>query len=343
MKAKLVKYIAYFLCGLIIMITAIAGGSETSTIGGGGSGEQIVAVALGEEGTVGGTKYRQWYTGYADGAPWCAAFVSWCAEQCGLIEQGIIPKFQGCDWGVIWFYSKGLFHYTSYYGGEDYTPKPGDIIFYSKNHSKGDSSHVGIVQYVEGDYVTTIEGNTSNSVLPRSYLLTNPYILGYATPEYPVTTAGDFTGNTNAEIAWNYFISQGCSEYAAAGILGNLRQESETIDPTYEQSGGPGRGIAQWEVGSGRHQGLVDLASQYGKEWTSMEVQLEYIWYEFNGGDSTCMTILNRNYGGVSAFKNAYSIDWAVEVFEKSFERAGKPMMEKRIQYAYEYYDLYGE
>lgn len=341
MKTKIAKWIAYFICGLIVLIAAITGGNEENTSTGGGSGQQIVEVALGEYGTVGGDKYRQWYTGYADGQPWCATFISWCAEQCGLIEQGVIPKFQGCNWGVSWFIEKGLFHYSPYYGGGGYTPKTGDIIFYSKSHIKYDSSHVGIVQYVEDGHVITIEGNTSNSVLSRSYLLTDLYILGYATLEYPST--GDFSGSDNVEIAWNYFISQGCNEYATAGILGNLGQESAGIVSDYEQSGGLGRGIAQWEIGSGRWNGLISLAETKGCEWTEIEVQLEYIWYEFNGGDSTTLSILNRSYGGISNFKNAESIEWAVEAFEKSFERAGTPMMEKRYQYAYEYYNLYAK
>jgi len=341
MKTKIIKLIIYFLCGLIVIIAAITGANETNnSTGGSSSGAQLVEVANYEYGTVGGDKYREWYTGDADGQPWCATFISWCAQQCGLIEQDIIPKFQGCNWGVSWFQEKGLFRYTPHYGGEAYTPKTGDIVFYSGSHIKSDSSHVGIVQYVEGDYVITIEGNTSNSVLSRSYLLTNPYILGYATPEYPAAVSGELSGSTNSEIAWNYFISMGCNEYATAGILGNLRQESQ-INPTSEQSGGPGRGIAQWEVGSDRYNALLTWAAGRGEEWTSMEIQLEFLWHELNGGETTCFLLLNRNYGGISGFKNAESIEWAVEAFEKSFERAGSPMMENRIQYANEYYELY--
>lgn len=344
MKSRITKIIIYFLCGLVILIAGITGAeNETNSIIGSGTGEQIVDVALGELETVGGEKYRQWYTGYADGEPWCATFISWCAEQCGLIEQGIIPKFQGCNWGVSWFQEKGLFRYTSYYDGEDYIPKTGDIIFFSWEHNKSNSGHVGIVQYVEGDCVITVEGNTSNSVLARSYPLSSANILGYATPEYPFSSTGDFTGNTNAEIAWNYFISQGCNEYTTAGILGNLRQESGTIDPICEQSGGPGRGIAQWEIGSDRYDGLLSFAAGKGEEWTTIEIQLEYIWYELNGGDSTTVVLLNRAYGGLSNFKNAESIEWAVEAFCKSFERAGKPNMKARIQYANEYYDFYAQ
>lgn len=340
MKTK-VKIIIYAIAGLVLILVGIFGGFDGGDITATGSGEKIVAIALGEAGTVGGDKYRQWYTGYADGEPWCATFVSWCAEQCGLIEQGVIPKFQGCDWGVSWFQERGLFRYTAYYGGQDYTPQTGDIIFFSGVHNKFDSTHVGLVQHVEGEYVVTIEGNTSNSVLARSYPMTSAYILGYATPSYPTST-GNLSGESNAEIAWNYFISMGCNEYAAAGILGNLEQESSGIVPTAVQGGGaPGRGIAQWELGSDRYNGLLNQAAAQGKEWSSIDAQLEYIWYELNGGDSTTVAILNRNYGGLSNFKHAESIEWATEVFCKSFERAGKPNMSARIEYANYYYNLF--
>lgn len=150
----------------------------------------------------------------------------------------------------------------------------------------------------------------------------------------------DFSGEENAEIAWNFFMSKGCNEYAAAGILGNLQQESG-INPEAEQEDGPGRGIAQWTYGGSRWDGLLTLADDMGMEWTSIEVQLEFIWYELNGGDSTTYSILTYQYGGLDSFINASNIEYAVEAFEKSFERAGKPNMEARIQYAYDFYDLF--
>ena len=55
---------------------------------------------------------------------WCACFVSWCAEQCGYIQAGIIPKFASVNQeGVPFFKAIGLWKD----GG--YSPKGGDIIF----------------------------------------------------------------------------------------------------------------------------------------------------------------------------------------------------------------------
>ena len=60
-----------------------------------GGNQAIVEVALTQLGNEGGQPYWSWY-GFEGRVEWCACFVSWCADQCGYIESGIIPKFAGC-------------------------------------------------------------------------------------------------------------------------------------------------------------------------------------------------------------------------------------------------------
>ena len=70
--------------------------------------QDIVQVALAQVGNVGGQPYWSWY-GFTSRVEWCACFVSWCAEQCGYIETGIIPKFASVNVeGVPWFKTVGL-------------------------------------------------------------------------------------------------------------------------------------------------------------------------------------------------------------------------------------------
>lgn len=77
----------------------------------------IVQVALAQVGNIGGQPYWSWY-GFNSRVEWCACFVSWCANECGYIESGTIPKFAGCESeGVAWFKTCGLWKD----GG--YTPK----------------------------------------------------------------------------------------------------------------------------------------------------------------------------------------------------------------------------
>ena len=58
------------------------------------SDDQIVTVALSQVGNVGGQPYWSWY-GFDSRVEWCACFVSWCANECGYIDAGIIPKYAG--------------------------------------------------------------------------------------------------------------------------------------------------------------------------------------------------------------------------------------------------------
>jgi len=135
-----------------------------------GSGT-IVEIAASQIGNIGGEIYWRWY-GFNSRVAWCAIFVSWVAEQAGYLETGTIPRFAAVVSGVEWFQTRGQ------WGDKSYTPSPGDLIFFAWQVG-GRPNHVGIVERVEGGYVHTIEGNSSNSVRRRSYRLDSVSIIGY--------------------------------------------------------------------------------------------------------------------------------------------------------------------
>ena len=141
----------------------------------GGSGD-LVEVALSQEGNSGGEIYWRWY-GYDEYQPWCACFVSWCADQCGYIDAGVIPKFSLCSAGVEWFQARGQFMDSSY------TPAEGDLIFFDWGND-GSIDHVGIVVNVEDGFVNTIEGNSSNKVQRGRYATGDSTIYGYGGVAY---------------------------------------------------------------------------------------------------------------------------------------------------------------
>lgn len=144
------------------------------------SDDAIVAVALSQVGNIGGHPYWSWY-GFDSRVAWCACFVSWCANECGYIDAGVIPKFAGCINGVNWFRERGQWADSSA------TPTPGMIIFFDWDNDEGQdglADHVGIVEKVESGRVYTIEGNTSDSCRERSYPLGYYEILGYGIPAY---------------------------------------------------------------------------------------------------------------------------------------------------------------
>ena len=55
------------------------------------SDTQIVSVALSQIGEVGGQPYWSWY-GFGSRVEWCACFVSWCANECGYIDDGTVTR-----------------------------------------------------------------------------------------------------------------------------------------------------------------------------------------------------------------------------------------------------------
>ena len=133
--------------------------------------QQIVSVAMGQIGNSGGQKFWSWY-GFDSRVEWCACFVSWCADQSGLIASGNVPKFSLCRDGVSWFQGKNKWQS----GGT--TPTAGMIIFFDWDHD-GNSDHVGIVEKCEGGRVYTIEGNSSDQVRQRNYAVDYSSIMGY--------------------------------------------------------------------------------------------------------------------------------------------------------------------
>lgn len=95
-------------------------------------------------------KFGVWYGMNAQ--PWCALFVSYCFYQAGLPLRATTAKgFAYCPYGVQWFRHQGKF---------DKHPRSGDVVFFDWG-GDGISDHVGIVESVNANSVTTIEGNTS--------------------------------------------------------------------------------------------------------------------------------------------------------------------------------------
>ena len=140
-----------------------------------GDGE-IVTVALSQVGNAGGEPYWSWY-GFDGRVEWCACFVSWCADQCGYIDSGVIPKFAGCVNGSQWFKDRGQWQD----GG--FTPEAGQIIFFDWE-GDGETDHVGIVERCEGGIVYTVEGNSGDACRQRSYPVGSSSIYGYGIPAY---------------------------------------------------------------------------------------------------------------------------------------------------------------
>ena len=122
--------------------------------------------------------------GYAmrDSDPWCAAFVSAVGAACGLSD--ILYPECACEPMIARYQAAGRFEES-----DEAVPRPGDLIFYDWQDSgvgdcRGECDHVGLVVAVDGDSITTVEGNYSDKVKTRRLHVDSPYIRGYGKPDY---------------------------------------------------------------------------------------------------------------------------------------------------------------
>lgn len=159
-------------------------------------------------------------------------------------------------------------------------------------------------------------------------------------------------GNDNIEIAFNYFLDKGLTPEQSAGIVGNLRQESG-VNPSADNpaASGGGGGIAQWEGGrwSGPD-GLLAFAQENDKPWDDLGLQLDFIWHEMPnqfafgklGELQAVLPQATAQTSSLDAVKMSQTYQVATHAFEYTYERAGDPRMENRVQYASEVLALYG-
>ena len=150
--------LALLLGTIIPLLPTASAAFENTYVNTGNQAKDLVGVAMTQVGYTEGpdndTKYGDWL-GFPH-SPWCASFISWCAEQADIspfILQRTALANPGYDPGF------GI----PCYHGSIYTPKLGDLFF------KDDFSHVGIVYGVEGDEVLTIEANTNDDGSDEGY------------------------------------------------------------------------------------------------------------------------------------------------------------------------------
>lgn len=294
-------------------------------------GEAIVRIAKAEYANaamnVGGTKYKEWYQMNAD---WCGMFVSWCADEAGVLDTAV-PRTASVNNAVQWFQERD--EYKSRESG--YQPRGGDIIFFTNLGM----SHMGIVVDYdeETDRVETIEGNSGASntnpyhagshVTNNFYQRTTAVIGGYGTPSYPIL---NLTGDTNAERIYNAFLDAGYSKAASAAIVGNLFQEAGTdstgdINIHATEGNGEGVGMVQWSFG--RKTAFLQYCEDMGQPWpdTGLEIQISYLMKELESTQWLWSSI-SREYGNdcnitLDEFKHADDIDFATKAFCAKFER----------------------
>ena len=174
------------------------------------------------------TKYavEQWaeryFNGKKQGVAWCAVFVGWCFLKAYGKDKALRLQCQprsgnaGAGCGAASNYYKQKNRWRS-------DPEKGDQIFFTDGKQM---THTGLVEYVEGNKVHTIEGNCDDGVRRRSYDLNAARIAGYGHPDWTIM---EEEGETDMEQAKVVLPS------GASGSTVNMRKQPSKSAELREQ------------------------------------------------------------------------------------------------------------
>lgn len=109
--------------------------------------------------------------------PWCAIYVNWLFIDDFGFADGTSMTYGGspaCSLSAQLYKNHNAWSMN---------PRKGDQVFFYVN---GGINHTGVVVDVSGSTITTIEGNTSDSVAVRTYYSGDSTIAGYGVPNWSV-------------------------------------------------------------------------------------------------------------------------------------------------------------
>ena len=138
-------------------------------------------------------KYPNFYNGKKNGYSWCDIFVDWCFIECFGYEKALKMLYQptkstgaGCSYSAGFYRAHNAFYRK---------PQVGDQVFFG---DYGNEGHTGIVVAVNGNVITTVEGNTSggygvesngDGVYLKKYNISTQYIPGFGRPNWGVVSS----------------------------------------------------------------------------------------------------------------------------------------------------------
>ncbi len=121
-----------------------------------------------------------------------------------------------------------------------------------------------------------LAGCSSGDGSPREGEEANGFPAAGEVASEPVQALNAAALSTDEHTAYTFFVGKGLTPVQAAGIVGNLIQESN-VEAGAVQPGGPGRGIAQWSVGgrwdTSKSDNVVWYAGKEGLASSSLTLQ----------------------------------------------------------------------
>ena len=304
--------------------------------------------------------------------PWCATFVTACFFKAGLVDL-ITPECScprmvtGCQKMGIWVEN------------DAYIPQIGTIIMYDwddngSGDNKGTPDHVGIVEKVEGNTITVIEGNISDAVGRRTIQVNGKYIRGYIEPNFASkasTKANSKDTNNSAivnnipvsaspeEIIWSLLYTEIKNAYGVAGLMGNLYAESglfpNNLQNTYNTKFNMTDAQYTSGVDNGTYKNFVNDSAGYGlAQWTYYSRKQGLLNYAKANKTSIAdvrtqigflIKELNTSYKKVlNTLKTAKSVKEASDIVLTQFECPlvqTESVKEARVKYGTIYYNKY--
>lgn len=169
---------------------------------------------------------RNFYNTAKNGYMWCDVFYDWLFMKCfgpdlgrQMLCQPLKSAGAGCLYSVQYYKQYGRWYTGS--------PEPGDQIFFT--YAPGEYSHTGLVESVSGGVVTTIEGNTSESVGRRSYAIGSSTIAGYGRPRWEL--AADASPDSSSFPSIERILKLGCRGEDVRELQKNLLKMGYDIGP----------------------------------------------------------------------------------------------------------------
>ena len=321
-----VKIAVAFLATAILICGAFGiGASTTEASAGTIDGSIIVQSAQMEmeeyqsKGMSGGDKYRKWLTGRADGASWCATWVSYVlVTRVGLSESSF-HKTGSCQEMYDDFRngkSLGQIH------DKKYVPSPGDIIFFDYKN-EGETHHVGIVTEADNTSIRYISGNSGSrpGTCRQSSIATgSSKIYGFATLSYSQQSGVTLAGGANSKNPTN--------------ISGDINPADKSAT---RHAGKYAYGIVQWDEGESpdRTSKMFQYCASRGKDWTDLESQVSYMLNEM-----ATFSKVKKN-GGIQKWKSMTSPEESAKFDADNYEICAQKLRPKRQITARAWYEAY--
>ncbi|MCL2217542.1 MAG: CHAP domain-containing protein [Defluviitaleaceae bacterium] len=111
---------------------------------------------------------------------WCAAFVYWCCIMAGYKlpvryeHEAVSCNFAGCGAWEQWAKLPEINCWVA----KESDPEAGDIVLFDNVFENKEHDHIAIIIDVQGDFITTAEGNFNNvsAIVKRTYDNVRGYI-----------------------------------------------------------------------------------------------------------------------------------------------------------------------